>query len=309
MHAQPALFIAGLAAVEKLRSEGPAGAAAVASASACAGLSLGEYCALVFAGALPFEDALRVVKARAEAMAAVAQAGPHGRHGMLSVVGLEDAKLEALCSAARAAGPPGTVCAVANYLFPQGRVVSGDKAALEEARTSARARASERGASDAPRRRPDPCARVSSPPTHPLPHPKPVSPQVLRGATAAGALKAQLVAVSGAFHTSRMDAAAAALKAATAGAAFSQPRIPVYSNVTGEPFPVPPGGGAAAAAAAIAPLLARQLTEPVRWEGTLGALLKAGKTELYELGVGAQVKAMVKRVDNAAWKAMKTVAA
>lgn len=55
--AQPALYVAGLAAVEKLRREDPA---LVDSCSAAAGLSLGEYCALVFAGALSFEDGLRV---------------------------------------------------------------------------------------------------------------------------------------------------------------------------------------------------------------------------------------------------------
>lgn len=55
--AQPALFVAGLAAVERLRAADPG---AVAAASACAGLSLGEYTALVFAGALSFEDGLKV---------------------------------------------------------------------------------------------------------------------------------------------------------------------------------------------------------------------------------------------------------
>ena len=54
---QPALFVAGLAAVERLRAQN---AGAVDGASACAGLSLGEYTALVFAGALSFEDGLKV---------------------------------------------------------------------------------------------------------------------------------------------------------------------------------------------------------------------------------------------------------
>ena len=54
---QPALYVAGLAAVEQLRAED---AAAVDQCSAAAGLNLGEYCALVFAGALSFEDGLKV---------------------------------------------------------------------------------------------------------------------------------------------------------------------------------------------------------------------------------------------------------
>ena len=74
-------FVAGLAAVEKLRAESPE---TVASWPRAAGLSLGEYTALVFAGAMSFEDGLRVVRCRAEAMKAAAA---QGDHGMLSVVG------------------------------------------------------------------------------------------------------------------------------------------------------------------------------------------------------------------------------
>merc|ERR1712124_183238 len=61
--AQPALFVCGLAAVEKLKKEDPG---AAAKASCAAGLSLGEYTALVFAGVMSFEDALKVVKVRWE---------------------------------------------------------------------------------------------------------------------------------------------------------------------------------------------------------------------------------------------------
>lgn len=57
VYSQPALFVAGLAAVERLRAQDPA---AVARCGAAAGLSLGEYTALVFAGAMSFEDGLKV---------------------------------------------------------------------------------------------------------------------------------------------------------------------------------------------------------------------------------------------------------
>ncbi len=103
MYAQPALFLAGLAAVEKLRAENPSLAD---SASACAGLSLGEYSALVFAGVLSLEDGLKVVKVRAESMAAAAK---QGEHGMLSVVGVADPDLEQMCSDAVAECGPGCV--------------------------------------------------------------------------------------------------------------------------------------------------------------------------------------------------------
>ena len=56
-YAQPALFVAGLAAVEKLRHESPV---VVRDCSMCAGLSLGEYCALAFAGVITFEEGLKV---------------------------------------------------------------------------------------------------------------------------------------------------------------------------------------------------------------------------------------------------------
>ena len=78
-----------------------------------------------------------------------------------------------------------------------------------------------------------------------------------------------------------------------------EPRMPVYSNVTGAPF---------ASAAAIAPMLARQLVEPVRWEATITGLVRgAGKEQLFELGPSAQIKAMVKRIDMGVWKAMRNV--
>jgi len=80
---------------------------------------------------------------------------------------------------------------------------------------------------------------------------------------------------------------------------IKEPRIPVYSNITGQPF---------GSAAEIPAMLARQLVEPVRWEGTLAALVhNAKKDKLYELGPGAQIKAMVKRVDMGVWKAMKNI--
>lgn len=89
--------------------------------SAVAGLSLGEYTALVFAGALSFEQGLRVVKVRAESMADTAQMGEP--HGMLSIIGLGDGEIEAICSQVRSEMPyinqTPTVCQLANYLFPQ----------------------------------------------------------------------------------------------------------------------------------------------------------------------------------------------
>ena len=65
-------------------------------------------------------------------MAAAAKTGKP--HGMLSVIGLDDAALEPICAKARAKIGGGAVCCIANYLFPTGRVVSGHKEALTEVR-------------------------------------------------------------------------------------------------------------------------------------------------------------------------------
>jgi [acyl-carrier-protein] S-malonyltransferase len=120
---QPALFVTSLAALEALRVSDPD---AVAGCRAAAGLSLGEYTALVFAGAMDFRDGLRVVQRRGEAMQAAADATPSG---MVSVLGLEPAQVEELCARAR---PSGTI-AVANLLCPGNVVVSGTRAACEVA--------------------------------------------------------------------------------------------------------------------------------------------------------------------------------
>lgn len=72
------------------------------SVSCCAGLSLGEYPALVLAGVMTFKEGLAVVKVRAESMAAAAKVGAHG---MLSIVGLDDATVEECCKEALAKVP------------------------------------------------------------------------------------------------------------------------------------------------------------------------------------------------------------
>ena len=118
---QPALFVTSLAALESLRSNDPN---AFAQCSATAGLSLGEYTALVFAGALNFPDGLHVVQRRGEAMQAAADAVPSG---MVSVLGLPLAQVEELCAQARGS----ETLEIANLLCPNNVAVSGTKAACE----------------------------------------------------------------------------------------------------------------------------------------------------------------------------------
>jgi [acyl-carrier-protein] S-malonyltransferase len=118
---QPAIFVTSLAALESLRDSQPE---ALSQCSAATGLSLGEYTALVFAGALSFEDGLAVVQRRGEAMQTAADVVPSG---MLSVLGLEPARVEELCDQARG----GEVLEIANLLCPGNVVVSGSKAACD----------------------------------------------------------------------------------------------------------------------------------------------------------------------------------
>src|SRR5262249_7865377 len=95
---QPAIYVTSLAALESLRGADPA---AIALCDVGAGLSLGEYTAIVFAGAMSFEDGLRVVKRRGEAMQEASDASPGG---MASILGLERNQVEELCAAARSEG-------------------------------------------------------------------------------------------------------------------------------------------------------------------------------------------------------------
>ena len=119
---QPAIYVASLAALESLRAKEPGVESDVAAA---AGLSLGEYTALAFAGVFSFTDGLRLVQQRGEAMQAAADATPSG---MVSVLGLTSEKVEELCARARSAGP----VQIANLLCPSNIVVSGTKAACDE---------------------------------------------------------------------------------------------------------------------------------------------------------------------------------
>lgn len=120
---QPALFVTSLAALEALRSESPDVAL---SCEAAAGLSLGEYTAMVFAGVMDFRAGLTLVQQRGAAMQEAADATPSG---MVSILGLERVEVESLCDKARG----GDVLEIANLLCPGNIVISGSNAACERA--------------------------------------------------------------------------------------------------------------------------------------------------------------------------------
>jgi [acyl-carrier-protein] S-malonyltransferase len=121
VHSQPALFVSSLAALEQIKQDAPE---LVSTCTAAAGLSLGEYTALVFAGVMEFEAGLRVVQERGRAMQAAADATSSG---MVSVLGLEREQVEKLVDEARS----DQVLEVANLLCPGNIVCSGETAACE----------------------------------------------------------------------------------------------------------------------------------------------------------------------------------
>jgi [acyl-carrier-protein] S-malonyltransferase len=125
-NAQPALLLVSVAALEALASRG-------VSADAAAGHSLGEYSALVAAGALSFEDALRTVRRRGELMAGI---GDTVAGGMAAVMGLPPEAVEAVCREAADVG----VVQVANYNAPEQSVISGEQTAVERAMALAKER-------------------------------------------------------------------------------------------------------------------------------------------------------------------------
>lgn len=125
---QPALFVSSVAAVDAIRVEHPDW---ITSVVACAGLSLGEYTAVCFAGGLDFESALKLVQRRGQAMQAAAD---RVDSGMSSVLGLDLKTLEEVCQTVRQGDE---VLVPANLLCPGNIAVSGHKSALARLESAA----------------------------------------------------------------------------------------------------------------------------------------------------------------------------
>jgi [acyl-carrier-protein] S-malonyltransferase len=228
-HTQPAILTTSIAVFRALRERGLA-------FDVVAGHSLGEWSALVAAGAIPFRDAVRLTYLRGASMQ---DAVPVGQGAMAALMGLDVAAVTSVC---QASSQPGEPVEVANLNGAGQIVISGSAAAVERAVTAAKT---------------------------------------------TGAKRAVKLAVSAPFHCSLMKPAADALEAALAGVAISAPAVPVVANVTAEPNQDP---------ARIAELLVRQVTATVRWEESVQAIARLGVTRAYELGSGAVLKGLVKRI-------------
>jgi len=121
-HTQPAIVTASIAALSAIRSAHPS----LPAPEFAAGHSLGEYSALVAAGTLSLEDAVRVVNLRGQSMQ---DAVPEGEGGMAAIMGGDRAAVEALCAEAA----QGDVVSPANFNAPGQIVISGHKRAVDRA--------------------------------------------------------------------------------------------------------------------------------------------------------------------------------
>jgi len=108
--------------------------------------------------------------------------------------------------------------------------------------------------------------------------------------TEAGARRALILPVGGAFHSPLMEPARVKLEAAIAATTFNQPACPVYQNVTASAVSDP---------VAIQANLIAQLTAPVRWTQTMQQMLADGATEIIEVGPGKVLQGLFKKVDRA----------
>lgn len=125
-----------MATLEKLKEERPS---AIDNCVATAGFSLGEITALVFAGAIPFDQALRLIEIRAEAMQIATE---QTESGMATILYGPDTELTLACKRAVEwcvdKGVENPVCNIANYLYPHCKVVAGNVDALKYLETNAK---------------------------------------------------------------------------------------------------------------------------------------------------------------------------
>lgn len=198
-----------------------------------AGHSLGEFSALVAAGAMNFEDGLKLVSARANAMQKACKLEPST---MAAVLGIEDEVVEKICRDVKGIVVP------ANYNTSGQLVISGSVDAVSEA-----------------------CELLK----------------------AAGAKRAIILAVGGAFHSPLMEPARQELAAAIEAAVFNKPICPVYQNVDAKPHTDPKE---------IKANLISQLTAPVRWRQIVENMWADGAREFVELGPGSVLQNMIKKI-------------
>ncbi len=220
---QPAVFLHSVILAKVLGAE-PA---------AVAGHSLGEFSALVVAGALSFEEGLRLVSKRAMAMQ---KACEMEQGTMAAVLRLPDSTIEQVCESIEG------VVVAANYNCPGQLVISGAVEAVNEA-----------------------CMKLKE----------------------AGARRALVLPVGGAFHSPLMEPARKELAEAIEVADFKSPICPIYQNVDALPHTSPEE---------IKANLIAQLTAPVRWTQIVENMANDGISKFTELGPGTVLQGLITKI-------------
>lgn len=218
---QPAIFLHSVALAKCIPDFAP---------DMVAGHSLGEFSALVASGAMDFEEGLRLVSIRAQAMQKACDAVPGT---MAAVIALPTRKVEEICASCE-----GIVMA-ANYNCEGQIVISGEKEAVEAA-----------------------CVKMKE----------------------AGAKRALVLPVGGAFHSPLMEPARAELADGIEKAVFRTPMCPIYQNVTAKPSSDP---------LEIKKNLLAQLTSPVRWTQSVVNMIEDGAEHFTELGPGKVLQGLI----------------
>jgi [acyl-carrier-protein] S-malonyltransferase len=226
---QPAIFLHSLIAYKSLDGIHP---------QMVAGHSLGEFTALVANGTLSFDDGLRLVSLRAEAMQKACEVKPST---MAAVLALDDQKVEEIC--AEVSAETGEVVVAANYNCPGQLVISGSIEGVQVA-----------------------CERLK----------------------AAGAKRAMLLPVGGAFHSPLMLPAKEELATAIESVKFHTPTCPIYQNIVAKAVTDPES---------IKQNLVDQLTGPVRWTQLVQAMIADGATRFTEVGPGKVLQGLVLKID------------
>ena len=201
-----------------------------------AGHSLGEFSALVAAGAMDFEEGLKLVSIRAQAMQKACETNPGS---MAAVLMLPAETVEAVCEEC---SKEGGIVVAANYNCEGQIVISGDRETVEKA-----------------------CAKMKE----------------------AGARRALLLPVGGAFHSPLMESARAELAEGIEKTRFSQPVCSVYQNVTALPVTDPEQ---------IRINLLEQLTSPVKWTQTVRNMHADGAENFIETGPGKVLQGLIAKI-------------
>lgn len=222
---QPAIFLHSVVLAKCLPDFAP---------DMVAGHSLGEFSALVAAGAMDFEEGLKLVSIRAQAMQKACEMNPGT---MAAVIRLSADRIEEICASTE----EGIVVA-ANYNCDDQIVISGEKVAVEAA-----------------------CIRLKE----------------------AGARRALVLPVGGAFHSPLMEPARAELAEGIEKAVFHTPICPVYQNVTALPSTDPEE---------IKANLLAQLTSSVKWTQSVRNMIGDGADTFIELGPGQVLQGLVAKI-------------